>query len=231
MSDEAENNGSAPNATPAAGEHQVPKYRFDEVNERLREAERRLSMKDELLNRLAPQPAQPRNEEVNFEEMGIDPTVGRALLQMVNKVTDSKMAPIQQRAQGLIGMAAQRADEALFIAKHGSDKAKDMDRIQEYRKHHYNTTGQALDVETAYKLFVFDQLTNKTQAVRNQPAQPANSQTPPAVAQAAPPAGGNPPVNQAPPGGAAASGKGFDEMTIEEQEDYLNQQMGQGAQF
>lgn len=224
---EADNNGSAPNSQPTAGgEHNVPKYRLDETLERLREAERSLRVKDELLNRLAPQPQAPRQEEPNFEEMGLDPAVGRAMMHLINKVTDTKLGSAKQQIQGMVGMAAQRSDEALFLAQHGGDKSKYLDKVRDYRQAHYQKTGQALDVDTAYKLIVFDELTNKTKAM-NTPNPAPGAQAPAAVAQAAPPASGT--SQSAPPG--AGSEKSFDEMTIEEQEVYLNQNMAQGHTF
>jgi hypothetical protein len=221
----ADNSGLDPNAAPAAGEHMIPKHRLDETLERLREAERSLRTKDELLNRLAPQQQAPVAQEPNFEEMGLDPTVGRAMMHLINKVTDTKLGGAKKQIQGMIGMAAQRSDEALFLAQHGSDKSKYLDKVRDYRESHYQKTGQALDVDTAYKLIVFDELTAKTRAVQPQ-GQPA-AQAPAAVAQAAPPAAGT--TQSAPPG--AGGEKGFDEMTIEEQEVYLNQNMAQGHTF
>jgi len=225
---EADNNGLAPQAEGTAPEaHMIPKHRFDEVNERLREAERRNAQTAELLNRLAPQQP-PRGEEIDFEAMGLDQNIGKAVARIAEQIAERKVQGASARVQGMVGMAAQRADEARFMAQHGADKSKYMDKIQEYRERHYKSTGQALDVETAYKLVAFDEMQNGRRSTPT-PAQSQPSSQAPAVVPGTPPAAAAP-GNSAPPG-AGSGDKSFDEMTVEEQEVYLSQQMSQGAVF
>lgn len=225
MDQEADTNGFDPQSpAPAAGEPSVPKYRLDEIAARLRHAEEALRVKDELINQHL-RPAQPQQEQINFEEMGFDERTGKAILRMINQVADQKVQSATTKVNQQLGYLAQNTEEAKFLARF-PDKAGYVSRINEHRQRHYQTTGMPLDMETAYKLVAFDEMASKASAPRAQPAQgqapapaPAasNVQAPPTYPAVNPQAG----VNQ----GAAAAPQAQSEMSWEDMEKNLNQAM------
>lgn len=213
----ADNNGLDPQASGSAPEApMIPKHRFDEVLERLRNAENMNKTQGELLNQL--RPSQPQQVDT-FEDSGLEPAVAKAVAMIASKIAKGEVGVAAKQMQGALGMAAQRSDEALFLAQHGSDKAKYLDKIKEQRQYHYQQTGTVLPVEMAYKLVVFDEFQGKTAA---RPAAVQANHPAPAVAQAAPPAAEG---QQNQPAPAAGGAKKLDEMNIEEMESFLNQRM------
>lgn len=221
MTTEADNNGYVPQSSEPASEGlTIPKHRFDEIASRLREREREIELKNELLNQMRPQ-QRSSEPELNFEELGLDPQLGKALARIAEHVTDRKVRQAGSILQGQIASTKEVTDETKFLQMFGTDKAKYLDRIKSKRLEHYQLTGTHLPIDSAYKLVVFDETYNQT--ARTAAKAPANQVPNPApvVEQDS----GVPDSRQTLPnsGSAAApANKKFTEMSLEEMESGLN---------
>lgn len=229
MTTEADNNGYAPQLSePASEGHSIPKHRFDEVASRLRERERELELKNELLNQMRPQ-QRHQEPEVNFEELGLDPQIGKAFMRLAEHVTNKRVKEAGSFLQGQIATTKEVTDETKFLMMFGNDKAKYLDRIKAKRLEHYQLTGTALPIDSAYKLVVFDETYNQT--ARTAAKAPANSAPNPAPVLDQEP--GVPDARQTLPNNGVAANppvqKKLLDMSVEEMEAALNQGFASGS--
>jgi hypothetical protein len=206
--------GSGENqANSQSGQH-VPLSRLNEVLERVRTLEQNEKVKDQLINHLqnSQRPAQNQDPSISAEKLGMD----EATFQAVRQIVLAEVAPKVKKVEAFIANVANTQDELMFVQKHGSDKMKHLDRIRQYQSDHYRRTGLPIDSEHAFAMIHYADSQNKQQpqapvapVVQAQPAQPA------APIQAPGPTGG----------AAQAPAKSLAEMTVEEMEAHLNQQL------
>lgn len=219
-------NGQSQGAAPGQ-EPLIPKHRFDEIQARLKEAQDREALKDQLYAQQMAQYRQPQKQEpvLTPEDTGLDPSTHQAVLRVSQTLLNQALQKQAQQFQGVIGQMGNELEQAKFLAVHGRDKGKYLPLIQEYQRRHQQTTGQWIDAENAYKLVRFDEMeANERRGSMGQAA--------PAPAFVASPAPAAAPAGQAParqaPAPSASSGSHFSEMSIEEQEAALEEQFGSG---
>jgi len=215
MTQGADNTGLDPNSQPTAGgETSVPKYRLDEVSARLRAAEDALRVKDDLINQYA-RPQQ--NQQVNFEEIGLDDRTGKAVMMLAEQIANKKISEASKGFQQQLAHLGQKTDRAEFLQSFPG-KEQYIDKINAYRLRQYQETGTGMSMETAYKLVVFDEMNART---RPAPAPQAAAAPNPQGVQA--PQAFAPPAPQAAP--QAAAPQAGEEMSYEDMERALDQQM------
>lgn len=222
MTTEAEN-GQTPNTPDTAPEgHLIPKHRLDEVTARLRDREREIAMKDELLNQFRPQHVQvPEKDEINYEELGLDPNLGKAIDRIVEVRTQKKLQAAGAQIGNQIRAVHGIAERSEFLVQNGKEKAKYMDSIEAERRRHYQLTGTILPIETAYKLVRLSEI-ESTAAARpavNSPVENANPNPYVETTGGAPDSRQT--LGQQNAGTQNKAPKNFSEMTVEEMEAHL----------
>lgn len=243
--DSTQQGGGAPTA--GAQEHLVPKHRFDEVNQRLQSIQQELAMKDQLLTQLGQQRQPVQQPTINYEELGLDPQLGRALEKIVQHHTGQAIGQAQRQVAQQLAHVANTAEEAQFLTRASKGDAKVMDRlqgflprIQELRQQHYRATGGVLPMEYAYKILRAEDLDRQPapqpapapqqfmpqpQAQAPAPQLPAAQQSQayypnPALTQMAPGAGATPAAPSVP--------ASVEDLSLEDLEARLNGGFGQG---
>lgn len=221
MTTEAEN-GQTPNTQdPAPEGHLIPKHRLDEVTARLREREREIELKNELLNQFRPnQPQTPEKDEIDYEELGLAPELGKAIDRIVEVRTQKKLQAAGQQIGNQIRAVHGIAERSEFLVQNGKEKAKYMESIEAERRRHYQLTGTILPIETAYKLVRLAEIESNPgnrQAV-NSPVE--NVQAPQVQNFGAP--DGRQTLGQGQPAGTPKAPKAYTEMSVEEMEAHLH---------
>jgi hypothetical protein len=216
--------GTAPGQEPF-----IPKHRFDEIQAKLREAQEREALKDQLymqqLNQLQRQ--QPREPEFQLtpEETGLDPQTHKAILTAAEKIATHKLAQERKHFQNIIGQMGNELEATKFIARYGSDKARYLDQIQDYQRRHAQATGGGyMDVDTAYKLVRFDEM-EALEKRRSAQAQAQPGSAPQAVTPAPQAPAPTLTRSQGTPAGAAVN---FEEDDLDAIEARLNEQFASG---
>ena len=219
-------NGGNPPAAGAGGEPHVPKHRLDEVLERTRRLEEDLRLKDQLLERLSAAQQNPRSAEartLTHEDLGIDEQTFKA----AEMIADSKLATVEKKYQGAIAQLANTVEETRFLQAHGKEAAKYLDKIKHQRVNHYRATGMAMDMDTAFKLIRYDELSARAAAPAPQGQTQTTTETATATAAAA--QGGGQAAASAPANQAARQSGGLepdlDESKLDEGEAELDRQI------
>lgn len=215
-----------PNGVPAAGaqELSIPKWRFDEVNARLRAREEEISIKDSLLKQAVAQQqqqAQPQQPQgFSPEELGIDHQTFLAAQKIAGAIVDQRVGQEAGKLKGMIAQMANDLEEAKFLQRFPGKDAY-LQKIREHRARHYQMTGGYIDLESAYKIVRFEE--TERQGARAPQAQAPQAQ-PQAPAYQQPEAGyPNPAMTRTAPAGAVAPAKSYDEMSVEELEARLDE--------
>lgn len=177
MQNEADNEvEETPEDSPAETteqELQIPKHRFDAVNEELRRVRDENRQTNEALRQLQSQlmPRQPEEtdeeEEAELESLGLDRKTTKTLKKMFNKALDKKAKTYEQQTRQMIGGLANQVEEKGFVAEYGKAAGKYLPKIHEMRRQHASQ-GSFLSFEMAYKLIIADEALAK-------PAKPQKS--------------------------------------------------------
>ena len=216
---------------PAAGELSIPKHRFDEVAAELRRLREEVAMKDQLYMAERTRQVQPVEPDINPEEYGLDPQVGKAVMKLAERIASKQIGQASKVYEQQIGILANRTEKAELLASKGGEAAKKYPDIQRKQQEHYQRTGTFLPAEIAYDLIRSDELENKVRTLEarlaGQPVATPNVESPtetPSAPRAAGTraAGGSAPVVTAPK-------KNFSEMSVEEMEAHLEGQFKAGT--
>lgn len=203
MSDTANANPQA-----AGGELQIPKHRLDEALEQVRRLREQSEIQQNLLNQVAQarqQVVQPEDRDPTSEELGIDPSILDAVTKIQNRREKKLVAQFGQHMAGV----ENKLDQANFLLNHGKDKASYLEKIQQYRLKHWNTTGTPMDMDTAYKLIRFDEI----ESGRGAPATKTTTQeTPTQQTVSAPPAAATRVETPVANGGSTTGRESFEEL-------------------
>lgn len=246
----AEPTPGQPGASPAAGgeELTIPKHRFDEVNNRLRQVEQDREIERRLYNedrqrQLQSQRA-PVDADITAEESGLDPQVHQAVMKMANRVAERIVTSKTQVYEQQIGILANRTEKAELLASKGSDKAKYLPEIQQRQQDHFRATGSFLPAETALDLILSREKDGRIRELEAKLAgqtvgAPAAATTTAPAQNTYAPSGGVPSAagtRQMPGGGAGGgsaspspAGTPFGQLSLEEMEARLSKQFDEGA--
>lgn len=235
-------------ASAAGDELSIPKHRFDEVNNRLRQLEDDQRIKDRLYLEREQQWRTAQRQptaDITPEESGLDPQVHQAAVKIAAKIAERIVEEKTQVFQQQIGILAGRTEKAELLAGKGADKAKYLPEIQTRQREHYNATGSFLPAEIALEMIMSKEKDERIRRLEAQIAggQPAatGTQAPAASASTAPATtgaatGGVPSAagtRQMPGGGNAGGGPApsasFSNLSIAEMEARLQAQFEEGT--
>lgn len=223
MVDQADSPNSG--ESPAAGDREpsIPKHRFDEILNQLKEErESRRMLQEHLQTVVAKQTGGISNpaDELRPEDVGMEEDTFKAVKLVAEKIAETRMAQKEKEFRGIVGTLANRLDHANFLATYGRENEKYLERIHAMRVEHQRQTGQVMPMEHAFKMVKFDEMMAKG---AGKPAAHASSAAPAASPQADVP---NPAATHANP----SANPNKPEQTIEELEAQLDAQLG-GSTF
>lgn len=209
MSEQADSVNTQEDTAPAGGEQaeqSIPKYRYDEVAARLRDAEDKLRQKDDQLDyaRRAAMPQQQiQDDNSELEALGFDQNHTKAVSKLIQREAQKLAQPLRAAVAHLAGSV----EEQQFLIQHGKDKSSYLPKIKAM-KQEYAMRGMPLDSDMAYKYIRYDEM--EAAAARK----PAPRQQEANIEREA----------SAPPPATKVAAKHFNEMSIEEKEAQLEEQ-------
>jgi hypothetical protein len=235
MTDQADSPTGSGVPSAGAQEPQVPKHRLDEQSALIRQLKETVEMQGQLLQQFAPKPQAPQAPQIDFQALGLDEQQGKAFMTLANAVADQKLAAERQRLSPMIGQLANSQEETDLLVKMGNGDPKktrelvaQIPDLRKYQQEHARKTGGAyLPLETAFKLWSFDQAPQRQAA----PAAPATPT--PAVAAASEPAYPGAALTQVQPGGQGglAPQKSGTEESLEDLAARINASIQHGSQL
>lgn len=200
MSEADQTDATSESSAATTQEPTIPKWRLDEALAQVRAMKEELQLKDGILN----QARQPQVDELNFEDMGLDPAMGKAVKQIAEHMVKSKLKEVLNPLQHQNVKLANDLEETKFLQQYGNDKAKELAEIRAQRAQHWAQYHQYQPIEDAYAILQY----RKSQ-LKKPDHKPAATVTTP--------------TDQPP---ARTETKSFAEMTIAEKEAYFEQQSG-----
>lgn len=237
ISNEAETGSPQDTVSPAAGtqEHQIPKHRFDEVNQRKSDLEAENRALRGLLERHA-QAAQPQQRQqapsIDFGQFGLDEATGKAFMAVAEQVVGQKLQAESQMLRQQIGFQQNSIEELAFLNKYGHDKEDLLPSVRARKEEYAKKFGSYLPTEDAFKLILAEQtLRPKKPAAQTAQVQQVQQTAPSQQAQTGVP---NASMTRLQPGTQANAGQVrqiSDEAALEEMEAQLNDRLASGESF
>jgi hypothetical protein len=220
-----ENTGSADPAT-AQEPQKVPMWRLNEVSAQLRAAKEELEAKNQLLNQFRPQQQGPQGPTP--EELGLEPAAVKAVERLIAHRVEARLNQEREGFMGAISQIQNGREEDRFLLDHGKENSKYLEKIRGQRAKHFATTKQYQSTEDAFKIVRYDEMiaaqSRKAGTQQAATTQAASAQTEAPETQSLPDA-----AQTRTQGSTQVAGqKQFHELTPEEQEAYLDRQLGEG---
>lgn len=135
---------------------QVPDHRFEELMQRVRQAEQEnMRLRGTVDAMMQRQPAQPQTPP---EESPFAPEVDRALAARFDREIKQRLTPLEQQHRQAFGALADQNDHLRFSLQYGPETyEKYKDKIERVREERSRVNGQWVSREDAFRLAYYDE--------------------------------------------------------------------------